>query len=356
MPQISIKLIKFILLSFSLLIISCTPDPKQLTSPNQSIINNSPSEKVTKTVGEESLKPLKLGYSQWPGYSPWQLADEKDIFGENNLNIDLQFADYSQSLNLMSKGELDVNSQTLGDTIISLANNPQSEQVVIAYLDYSKGADQIIVSQEINSLADLKGKKVALELGTTTHLLFLLGLQAAGVDPNKITIVNLNLQAAAASFIEEEVDAIATFSPFCNVALKRPGSKTILTSASFPGLIADVLVTNRQTIRERPAELQALVDSWFATQRYMQTNVNDADQILAEQMGLELVEFQQEKSSLQFLSRQENQRAFQASDDFISLPNTAAKIADFLLANQAITSIPDLNLLFDDRFVAEEKR
>ncbi|MGL5510005.1 MAG: ABC transporter substrate-binding protein, partial [Microcoleaceae cyanobacterium] len=225
-------LIRFIVLSFSLLIISCTADSEKIVKPNKSIaFNDSPRPKTAKTNTDSpvSLKPLHLGFSQWPGYAPWQLAEEKDIFEKNNLNIDLQFSDYSQSLNSMTKGEIDVNSQTLGDTITTLANNPQSEQVVIAYLDYSNGADQIIVSKAINSLADLSGKKVAVELGTTTHLLLLLGLQAAGVDPNKITIVNLGLQAGAAAFIEEEVEAIATFSPFSNVALKRPGSKAILT-------------------------------------------------------------------------------------------------------------------------------
>lgn len=355
MPKI---LIRFILLSFSLLIIGCNSNSEQTVQPSKSIaFDDSPSPKTTKTNtdSQASLKPLHLGVALWPGYAPWQLAEEKDIFEKNNLNVDLQFADYSQSLNSMTQGVIDVNSQTLGDTITALANNPQSEQVVIAYLDYSNGADQIIVSKAINSLADLQGKKVAVELGTTTHLLLLLGLQQAGVDPNKITIVNLGLQAGAASFIEEEVEAIATFSPFSNVALKRPGSRAILTSASFPGLVADVLVTNRKTIRERPEELQALVDSWFATHQYMKINVNEADKIIAEQMGLELSEFQKDKSGLQFLTREQNQQAFQLSDDFISLPKTAQKIADFLLANQVITSIPDLNLLFDDQFVRNQK-
>lgn len=358
-------LIRFILLSFSILIISCSHNPNKLATPNKSIFfDNSVNYKTAETAQKSrqsksaspaSLQPLRLGFSQWPGYAPWQLAEEKDIFTENNLNIDLQFSDYSTSLNSMNKGEIEVNSQTLGDTIITLANNPKSEQVVIAYLDYSNGADQIIVSKEINSLVDLKGKKVAVELGTTTHLLLLLGLEQAGVDPNKITIVNLGLQEGAAAFIEEDVEAIATFSPFSNVALKRPGSKAILTSASFPGLIADVLVTNRQTIQERPEELQALVDSWFATRQYMEINMNDADKIIAEQMGLELGEFQKDKNSLQFLTREENQRAFQLSDDVISLPKTAEKIADFLLANQVIRSVPDLNLLFDDRFIRNQK-
>lgn len=357
-------LMRFFPLSFSLLIISCTPDQNNNKNHrfifidnhlNQTVDQNNQKIKQTNSSTSPAIKPLHLGSSQWPGYAPWQLAEEKDIFAENNLNVDLHFADYSQSLNSMSKGELDVNNQTLGDTITALANNPQSEQVVIAYLDYSNGADQIIVSREINNLSDLKGKKVAVELGTTTHLLLLLGLQQAGIDPNQITIVNLSLRAGVASFIEEEVEAIATFAPFSNLALKRPNSKKILTSASFPGLIADVLVTNRKTIRERPKELQALVDSWFATRQYMEINTYNSDAILAEQMGLEIKEFQQDKSGLQFLTREENQQAFQAGDNFLSLPNTAQKIADFLLANRAIKSIPNLNILFDDQFVINQK-
>jgi NitT/TauT family transport system substrate-binding protein len=46
--------------------------------------------------------------------------------------------------------------------------------------DNSTGNDQIIARPGINSIADLKGKKVAAEQGTVDHYLLLLALRRPG--------------------------------------------------------------------------------------------------------------------------------------------------------------------------------
>ena len=95
--------------------------------------------------------------------------------------VDLKWFDgYLESISTLSAGQIDANSQTLGDTISSIAGG--ADQVVVLTNDNSTGNDKIIVRSGINSIADLKGKKVAAEEGTVDHFLLLQGLKREGLS------------------------------------------------------------------------------------------------------------------------------------------------------------------------------
>ena len=64
----------------------------------------------------------------------------------------------------------------------------------------------MIVSKEIKTVQDLKGKKVGVEAGVVDNYLLLLGLQQAGLTPNDVQIVNLETGAASASFAAGQLD------------------------------------------------------------------------------------------------------------------------------------------------------
>lgn len=146
-----------------LVAVSCTPSPQTSTSGNSA---------ATPT----NTKPIQLGFSAWPGWFPWQIAQEQKLFEANQVNVDLNWFDgYLDSINALRAGQLDANTQTLNDTISSVAAG--SDQVIVLVNDNSTGNDKIIVREGINTIADLKGKKVAAEEGTVDHFLLLLGLK-----------------------------------------------------------------------------------------------------------------------------------------------------------------------------------
>jgi NitT/TauT family transport system substrate-binding protein len=178
--------------------------------------------------------------------------------------VDLKWFDgYLESISTLSTGKIDANSQTLGDTISSVAGG--ADQVVVLVNDNSTGNDKIIARSGINSIADLKGKKIAAEEGTVDRFLLLQGLKKQGLTAKDIKFVPLETGKAAAAFVAGQVDAVAVFAPFTTQALKLKGSKEIFSSKDFPGSISDHLVVNRKFLNEHPEKVQAIVDSWFAT-------------------------------------------------------------------------------------------
>ena len=126
--------------------------------------------------GSTSGEPIKLGFSAWPGWFPWQVAEEQGIFKKAGVNVELVwFEGYLDSINALAAGQLDANSQTLNDTLASVAAG--ADQRIVLVNDNSTGNDQIIVRDGITSIADLKGKKIGIEAGVVDHFLLALGLR-----------------------------------------------------------------------------------------------------------------------------------------------------------------------------------
>jgi NitT/TauT family transport system substrate-binding protein len=293
--------------------------------------------------------PIRVGYSAWPGWIPWKVAEEQRLFQARGIEVELRWFDgYLDSIKALAGGQLDANCQTLNDTVSSLAAS--SDQVIVLVNDNSTGNDKIIVRDGIGEIADLKGKKIAAEEGTVDHYLLLLGLKKAGLTGADIDFQPLETGAAAAAFAAGKLDAVAVFAPFTTQALKRPGSKELFSSKDFPGAIPDHLVVGRKLIDERPGDVQALVDTWFDALRYISQNRDRAYEIMAKRAGVTTDEYRAYDVGTQIFSVEDNVKAFSQGSDMSSLPHAANQIARFLVESGSIKQVPDMSRMLDDRF------
>lgn len=306
-------------------------------------------EASSSSSGTELAK-LSLGFSAWPGWFPWQVAEEKGIFAKNGLDVDLTyFESYTDSLNALATGNIDANSQTLNDTISSLTGG--AGQSIVLVNDNSTGNDQIIAAPDITKVEDLRGKKVAVEEGTVDHYLLLLGLQRAGLQPSDISLQPLLTDAAAAAFASGQVDAVGAFAPFTDTALERPGSKVLFSSADFPGAIPDHLVMDRGFVEKRPGDVQKLVDSWFETLAFIAANADEAIAIMAKLGGVDVEAYRTYDAGTTIFTVADNVEAFTPGDSQKNLDFAARQITAFLLDSKLIDTAPDLAGLFDPTFV-----
>jgi NitT/TauT family transport system substrate-binding protein len=329
------------------LTVSCS-NPGVKTNPTAAS-STAPAPAASSTIAA-STADVRLGFSAWPGWFPWQVAQDQKIFTANKISTDLKWFDgYLDSISALTAGKIDANSQTLGDTIASVSGG--ADQVVVLTNDNSTGNDKIIVNKNIKSVADLKGKKVAAEEGTVDHFLLLQGLKKAGMTAKDIKFVPLETGKAAAAFAAGQVDAVAVFAPFTTQALKLPGSRELFSSKDFPGSISDHLVVSRKLINENPKKVQAMVDSWFATLDYIKANPDAANKILVKRAGVSDGEYKAYAQGTKIFTVAENLKAFQAGNDMNSLPYAAEKMSAFLSEVGLAKTKPDLSKIFDDRFV-----
>ncbi|MFM7362600.1 MAG: ABC transporter substrate-binding protein [Cyanobium sp.] len=294
--------------------------------------------------------PVRLGYSAWPGWFPWKVSEEKGLFQQAGVGVTLQWFDgYLDSINALNAGQLDCNSQTLGDTISSVAGGADLQ--VVMTNDYSTGNDQVIAAPGIGSVADLKGKRVAAEEGTVDHYLLLLGLKKAGLSAEDITFVPLETGAAAAAFVAGKVDAVGVFAPFTTQALKRPGSTTLFSSKDFPGAISDHLVCRSEFVAKNPEKVQKLVNAWFATLGTIKAEPGPTLAIMAKRAGVSEADYKAYDAGTTILSLEENRQVFKPGTTMKSLPYAAQEISTFLQEVGLAKTPPKLDGLLQPQFV-----
>lgn len=302
-------------------------------------------------ASQASGPAIKLGFSAWPGWFPWQVAEEEGFFKKAGVNVELVwFEGYLDSINALAAGQLDANSQTLNDTLASVAAG--SDQRIVLVNDNSTGNDQIIVSAGINSIADLRGKKIGIEAGVVDHFLLALGLREAGLSLADVQIVNLETGAAAAAFAAGQVDAVGAFAPFTTIALKREGSKVLFTSADFPGSIPDHLAVSGKLIEERPEDVQKLINAWFMTLDFIRANQDKSLGIMAKRAGVSVAEYREYDAGTTLFSIEDNRKAFAAGNDMTHLNFAADEIARFMLENDFVDKEFDFATVFEPRFVS----
>jgi NitT/TauT family transport system substrate-binding protein len=306
----------------------------------------------TKSVTTPQATDVKLGFSAWPGWFPWQVAQEKEIFAKSKVGVNLKWFDnYADSITALNNGSIEANSQTLADTITSIANG--KDLVVVLTNDNSTGNDKIIISEQLKSVKDLKGKKVAAEEGTVDHFLLVQALKNVGMTMKDIQFVPMETSKAADAFVAGKVDAVAVFAPFTTKALKRPGSRELFSSKDFPGSISDHLVFTRKFVNEHPEKVQAVVDSWFATLNHISLNMNksEAEAIMAKRAGVSIAEYQEYGDGTKIFDLEAGLEAFKPGKDHTSLPQAAIATNKFLFENKLIKNQVDVSKIFDDRFV-----
>jgi NitT/TauT family transport system substrate-binding protein len=297
---------------------------------------------------------VRLGFSAWPGWFPWQVAQEQGLFAKNGVTVDLKyFESYTDSLTALSTGNLDANSQTLNDTLSSVSGG--AKQTVVLVNDNSTGNDQIIARPGINSIADLKGRKVAAEQGTVDHYLLLLALREAGLTEKDVQFTPLVTDAAAAAFVAGKVDAVGVFAPFTTTALGLKGSRAIATSKNFPGAIPDHLVFGSAFVKEHPAQVQAMVQTWFDTVAWIKANPDAAIAIMAKRGGVSAADYKTYDAGTTIFTRQQNLDAFATGSTPANLDYQAGQIGDFLQSTGLAEEKPPLDGLLDATFVKAVK-
>jgi NitT/TauT family transport system substrate-binding protein len=292
---------------------------------------------------------LTIGYSAWPGWFPLAVADEQGLFEKAGLDVDLKyFADYTASLDALVAGKVDVNAQTLNDTIFAVASG--SDEKVVVVNDNSTGNDQVICDASVGTIDDIKGKTVAAEAGVVDHFLLLQGLDKAGMTEKDIDFKGVKTDAAAAGFAGGQFDCVAVFAPFTTQAMARKGAHVLFDSGDFPGTIPDHLVATGKAAADK-ATMQKLVNAWYATLDWIGAHHDEAVKLMADKAGVSVPEYEDYGKGTTLFSAADAVNAFEdRKDDPTSLPEMARRTTPFLVDSGLAKKEADVSDLFLPEF------
>lgn len=303
---------------------------------------------ILSMISTAQAEPLKIGYSDWPGWVAWEIAIEKDWFKEEGVDVKFEWFDYVASMDAFAAGKLDGVGMTNGDALVTGSTGAKS--VMILMNDYSNGNDMIIGGPGIGSVTDLKGKKIGVEIGFVSHLLLLNALEKNGMTEADVELVNVPTNETPQVLASAEVDGIVAWQPSSGQALSLvPGSKPIYTSADEPGLIYDLLCVSPESLASRKDDWKKVIKVWYRAVDYLKdpATTDDAVKIMAARVGLEPEEYKSFINGTNILTLEEANKYMIKAEGYASIYGSSKISDDFNIANKVYEESQSVNDYID---------
>ena len=202
---------------------------------------------------------IRCVYPFWFGFAPVPVAIELGYFEEEGLEVTTVFDnDRANVLPAFETGDLDCTMRTIGE-YMSRPRTPDVPGTVIGTIDVSVGADGVVAGPDINSVEDLVGKVFAGEVNHPGTVMTQHALTQAGHSFDDLELRLIATDDSIAVFEDPEVAAVATWEPMMSNIVdntSREGSKILLTSADFNGLITDVIIVHDDDLATNPEKYQ----------------------------------------------------------------------------------------------------
>ncbi|MCK8783034.1 ABC transporter substrate-binding protein [Roseomonas sp. NAR14] len=295
----------------------------------------------------QALPKITIGMSGWTGFAPLTLAEQAGLFRDNGIEVETRFVPQRERNLALASGALNCVVTTV-DTMILWASAAPLVQVLV--LDRSKGGDGIAARPRIGSLADLKGKQVAVDgAGTSPYftLAYMLRKSGSGITMRDLTLATLAPQPAAQAFVAGQFDACATYEPYLSQvrAMGADKGKILATTLDYP-CVVDTLAFKPDFIRDHPEAVKRVVKSWFDAIALIGKEPDRAFEIMGRRVNQTGDQFKASAQFIEWLDAGMNR-------DYVTngLPAFMQEAAEVQKETGVIRAIPDLGPLLDKRFV-----
>jgi NitT/TauT family transport system substrate-binding protein len=295
-------------------------------------------------TSEKPVAPLRVGFSEWWGDYTLLVAQEEGKFQQYGVQVEpVYYENFSDYVADLAAGQMDVAILGMGD---SISVNHISPINVVAISD-DGGADAIIARPEINSIQDLKGKKVGVLVSTQYELMVTEMLRSANMGAADVTIVEVDPEDAASALRDNKVQAVYSWEPYLSEAI-ADGNKRIYPTENIR-LFPDVMVFRRSIVEQRPAEVSAFLRAWFWAVEYRLQHEGETRDTTARYLGIDAKDVKPD-NNLRILSLNDNKAMFdiQQKNSIYSVANLTA---NYLISIGAVTQQTDMLELLTPGFL-----
>ena len=227
---------------------------------------------------------VKIAHSTWVGYGPLYIARDKGMFKQNGVDVDLiVMEDPKERFPTLMADKIQMIASTV-DTALLYLKKPNDFQYVVA-IDDSNGGDGIVAIKDIKTIADLKGKKVAVNEGSVSEFYLNVLLAKAGLKELDLNTVNMTAGDAGGAFVAKRVEAAVTWEPWLSKGKATDFGHLLVDSSTTPGLITDVLIVKTDWANAHQNDVAAIVKSWNEAVAYYRANPDESISIMAKGVG-----------------------------------------------------------------------
>lgn len=198
------------------------------------------------------------------------------------------------------------------------------------------------------TMEDLKGKRVAAQVGSGVYTVWLRYLSAIGLSPDDFDLVNMKVDAMPAAFGSDSIDAALMWNPLKGKVVSDGLVRDLLTPDDMSGPSGSIypfyLETTEDIINNRPETVQKFVDAWTCSKAWIAENPDEAAEILQStvQNNIDIDTVKTLLASVDFSTYST------ITDDLVQ--DTEAQAAE-LVKLGGMNAVPDISAYIDNSFV-----
>ncbi|THU01101.1 taurine ABC transporter substrate-binding protein [Lampropedia puyangensis] len=176
-------------------------------------------------------KEVVIGYQDM--VVPWRYAQETKLVEERTgYKVTYRkIGSGAEVVRALASGAIDIGEAGSSPFAAALSQGVPIE--VFWILDNINNAEALVArnGSNVNTVADLKGKKIALPFASTTHFHTLVALEGAGISPNEVQLLNLRPPEILAAWGRGDIDATFVWDPA--LAQAKQSGKVLITSGEI---------------------------------------------------------------------------------------------------------------------------
>lgn len=315
--------------------------------------------KFLKTDLSKELTTVRMPIDIWPGNFWVAIADAKGFFEEEGLKAELidVSANYNQLVDdFATKDFIDA----MNFSVFDLVNKDikGANLVAVFVSDSSEGAEGLVAKKEFEKLADLKGKRIGVEIGSYLDFFLEVAMLNAGLSPEEYIKVNLVTDDIISEFEANQLDATFAWEPQLSEIATKFNLHKIFDTSDIRGLSPGVFAFKRQYIKDNPETVQAIVRVWKKASDYILTHKEESYGLIS---GLSFEdnpngnytykEIEDLAKQDPILSLDGNLKAFSFSAGFESIYGNLQFVSRFFQESGNAAIVPNTNDMLTDYFI-----
>jgi NitT/TauT family transport system substrate-binding protein len=235
----------------------------------------------------QPAEPLRVGLNPWPGYDFLYLAQQKGFIAEEGGQVEIVgFTSVGDSRRAFERGQVDAFGGTTVELLRARAN-ARNQPRAFAVTNWSEGADQILARPGIETMADLAGKRVAVEPASVDLLVLAVALDRSGLAPEAVERVTMAQAEMADAMAEGKVQAAVSYPPASVRIRNRSEARPVFDTAQTPRAVLDLFIGSETALRQRPEDFTALVHAFDRAVRYAEAHPAESRRIMARREGIQ---------------------------------------------------------------------
>lgn len=213
------------------------------------------------------------------------IALKKGFFAAQGLHVETQmFSSGPACAEALTSGAADI--ATMGDTtaIIALSRD-MPVQLVASHASGEHRHRLMVMSSDIHTLSDLRGKRIGVKKGTSTYGGLQKMLACEGIKRGEVQLINLRPAILVEALMAGSIDAFAASEPTPSLG-EMNGARQLATLGGLGNNYPILIVARDSFVAKHPQQLEAFIRAMEQALMFLRQHSGEAHQIVASTLNL----------------------------------------------------------------------